>query len=334
LLLEARDRIGGRTWTAKAWGEEFEMGGTYIHWYKKSPHLYTDVLTESIRSQPHFYAELHRQGLVQNIKSSAGSTATEYVLHRPKGASVQKYDDVANYNARCAAIAEMLFSIDGLTPRELMPYPHDPSRPQPWMKYDSMSVQHRLDQLDISLEDKQLFAAHTNSFGSATARDIAYTDALRWYALGGYSLATMYDAAASYKLGNGGTTNMARNILNEYHEDRVLNKVVTAVQETRGSRVLVRCADESSYSARMVVCTIPLNCLADVRFDPPLAPVKQEAVMQGHINLGEKYHFSIDKVQRNWFANTSDADESEFLFGLKDHDGTSEQTLLKVLTRH
>ncbi|CAD0109578.1 unnamed protein product [Aureobasidium uvarum] len=33
LLLEARDRIGGRTWTAKAWGEEFEMGGTYVHWY-------------------------------------------------------------------------------------------------------------------------------------------------------------------------------------------------------------------------------------------------------------------------------------------------------------
>jgi lysyl oxidase-like protein 2/3/4 len=33
LLLEARDRIGGRTWTSKAWGEEFEMGGTWIHWY-------------------------------------------------------------------------------------------------------------------------------------------------------------------------------------------------------------------------------------------------------------------------------------------------------------
>lgn len=32
LLLEGRDRIGGRTWTAKALGEEFEMGGTWIHW--------------------------------------------------------------------------------------------------------------------------------------------------------------------------------------------------------------------------------------------------------------------------------------------------------------
>jgi lysyl oxidase-like protein 2/3/4 len=32
LLLEGRDRIGGRTWTAKALGEEFEMGGTWVHW--------------------------------------------------------------------------------------------------------------------------------------------------------------------------------------------------------------------------------------------------------------------------------------------------------------
>lgn len=33
LLLEARDRIGGRTWTASAFGEHLEVGGTWIHWY-------------------------------------------------------------------------------------------------------------------------------------------------------------------------------------------------------------------------------------------------------------------------------------------------------------
>ena len=32
LLVEGRDRIGGRTWTAKALGQEFEMGGTWVHW--------------------------------------------------------------------------------------------------------------------------------------------------------------------------------------------------------------------------------------------------------------------------------------------------------------
>lgn len=30
LLVEGRDRIGGRTWTATAFGEQFEMGGTWV----------------------------------------------------------------------------------------------------------------------------------------------------------------------------------------------------------------------------------------------------------------------------------------------------------------
>lgn len=30
LIVEGRDRIGGRTWTSKALGEEFEMGGTWV----------------------------------------------------------------------------------------------------------------------------------------------------------------------------------------------------------------------------------------------------------------------------------------------------------------
>jgi len=32
LMVDARDRIGGRTWTAKAYGEHFEIGGTWVHW--------------------------------------------------------------------------------------------------------------------------------------------------------------------------------------------------------------------------------------------------------------------------------------------------------------
>jgi lysyl oxidase-like protein 2/3/4 len=32
LLIEARDRIGGRTFTARELGEEFEIGGQWVHW--------------------------------------------------------------------------------------------------------------------------------------------------------------------------------------------------------------------------------------------------------------------------------------------------------------
>ncbi|KAI6855890.1 FAD/NAD(P)-binding domain-containing protein [Hortaea werneckii] len=305
LLIEARDRIGGRTWTAKAFGEEFEMGGTYVHW-----------------TQPHFYAELHRHGLERHLKTSAGSTAMDHVLYKPKGEDVRRLEDIKQYNDTLARVAEDLFSIDGMTARELMPYPHDPLRPQPWMKYDYMSVQDRFDQLKLPDADKNLFAAHTNSFGSGAAWEIAYTDALRWYALGGYSLATMYDAAASFKLGKGGMTNLARHTLSQYNGDRTFGKAIESLRQTEGSRVAVGCADGTTYNARWVICTIPLNVLPDIRFDPPLSLRKQDAIKDGHINSGEKYHFFVDEVQNNWFANTSDADNSDFLFGLKDHNGT------------
>lgn len=275
-----------------------------------------------VRHQPHFYAEMHRHSLEKHLKTSAGTTHMEYVLYKPEGSSVQKIDDVAGYNAKLAKIAEEFFSIDGLTPRQVMPYPHEPLRPQPWHKHDHLSCQDRLNQLDLPQSDKDLFVPHTNSFGSCNAQDLAWTDALRWYAAGGYSLPTMYDAVGCFKLGGGGTTNMCRHILAEYQGDRVFNKAVNSIKQTKDSKkVIVSCADGSAYSAKRVVCTIPLNCLGDITFEPPLAPAKQNAVQDGHINTGEKYVVSLDEVQGHWFTNTSDSKDSSFLFGIKDHDG-------------
>ena len=32
VLIEARDRVGGRTWTGPGLGRQLEYGGTYVHW--------------------------------------------------------------------------------------------------------------------------------------------------------------------------------------------------------------------------------------------------------------------------------------------------------------
>src|SRR3712207_7179666 len=32
LILEGRDRLGGRTWTREALGHRIELGGTWVHW--------------------------------------------------------------------------------------------------------------------------------------------------------------------------------------------------------------------------------------------------------------------------------------------------------------
>ena len=38
LVLEARDRVGGRTWTDHRLGHDLELGGTWVHWVQ--PHAW------------------------------------------------------------------------------------------------------------------------------------------------------------------------------------------------------------------------------------------------------------------------------------------------------
>lgn len=57
LLLEGRDRIGGRTWSSNIEGYPYEMGGTWVHWF-----------------QPHVYRELSRYGLKEELVHSTDFT--------------------------------------------------------------------------------------------------------------------------------------------------------------------------------------------------------------------------------------------------------------------
>src|SRR5689334_19558979 len=41
-LLEARNRLGGRTWTAPWQGLEIEYGGGWVHWHQ--PHTWTEIV--------------------------------------------------------------------------------------------------------------------------------------------------------------------------------------------------------------------------------------------------------------------------------------------------
>ena len=62
VLLEARDRLGGRTFTGTFAGQQIEFGGAWIHW-----------------CQPHVWAEVARYGLeiVESLRpeTSPGSRA-------------------------------------------------------------------------------------------------------------------------------------------------------------------------------------------------------------------------------------------------------------------
>ncbi|CEJ60173.1 hypothetical protein PMG11_08758 [Penicillium brasilianum] len=304
LLVEARDRIGGRTWTAKTFGEEFEMGGTWVHW-----------------NQPHLYHEIHRYGLHRYLKTSAGTMALEKLYFKTAGKPVQEIPPEET-SAALDRVAPRFFSIDGLDSRTLMPYPHDPFRePAPWKKYDHLTVKQRLDQLDdLSQFDKDIFESNVATFGSAPGKDIGFTEALRWFALGGHNMATVFELAGIYKLGNGGMTTFARAILRDFKGDLVFNTVVEKVDQGRNG-VSLQTKDGRRIEAKAVISTIPLNCLGDITFNPPLSALKTDAIASGHINKGAKIHFNLAATEPGWFATCTASSGSPYVFAFSDHNG-------------
>ncbi|KAF3049940.1 hypothetical protein E8E11_010059 [Didymella keratinophila] len=74
--------------------------------------------------------------------------------------------------------------------------------------------------------------------------------------------------------------------------------------------------------AKSVVCTIPLNCLGDIQFAPPLFPLRQRAIHEGHINMGAKIHFKLSSIQHGWFASCSSTPSAPFCLAFSDQNST------------
>lgn len=49
MLLEARDRIGGRSWSSNIEGYPFEMGGTWVSWGQ--PHVWREISRYDMRNE-------------------------------------------------------------------------------------------------------------------------------------------------------------------------------------------------------------------------------------------------------------------------------------------
>ncbi|KAL4802480.1 hypothetical protein BDV18DRAFT_154182 [Aspergillus unguis] len=288
LLIEARDRIGGRTWTAS----------------------------------PHVYAEMHRYGLHKNVKTSAGFAEGENVFFTTSAGDIEVVA-MDECSASLERTAQRVFSVDGLGGRALMPFPHDSLRePATWKKYDHLSVKDRLDALsDLSQPDRELFESNISTFGSALAEQTGFVDALRWYALGGHSMPGVFEMAGVYKLGNGGMTAFANAMFQEYRGDSLFETTVTEIHQT-WSGVEIVTAQGQRIKAKSVVSTTPLNCLNDIKFSPPLSPLRHAAATEGHINRGAKIHFKLRETLPGWAWTSSGNSDSRYVFAFSDHNGT------------
>ncbi|MDX6592037.1 MAG: pseudooxynicotine oxidase [Gaiellales bacterium] len=259
MLLEARDRLGGRTWTAPWNGLDIEYGGGWVHWH-----------------QPFTWSEIVKANLAVDVDPDADEAAW-WVLGTRRTGTVADRD----------AVAERGWNqfVEGV--EDVLPEPHNPlARRDLIERIDSQTIAERIAELDLSEEEHELLWAELESLAHGRLDDAGAVSVLRWHALAGYSLALTQFTGGRVTLAKGTRSLLEAIAAGAAFETR-LSTPVAAIRQFPG-RVEVTTRDGDELTARAVVVAVPLNTLGGIEFTPELSPRKQEGIALGQASRGVK----------------------------------------------
>jgi monoamine oxidase len=265
LLLEARPRIGGRTFTSEVGGHQVELGGAFVHW-----------------TQPHVWAEITRYGLEIEEAALTAPPRSAWVSagERREGS----FDDFSLLAFRGAGA----FFFDAM---QVLPRPHDQLFVPEIAEVDPISVAERLEGLGLPDDQRDVMAAIFATSCHCDPSEAGVVELLRWYTLPGASLPAYVDSVGRYWL-RGGTKTLIQQILDDGRPELRLSAAVKSVRQ-QGDEVVVTTEGGETVSARAVVVTAPLNVLGQIEFSPPLSSEKLAAASEGHAGSGVKLHIRV-----------------------------------------
>jgi pseudooxynicotine oxidase len=258
LLLEARDRLGGRTWTHRWNDTDIELGGGWVHWH-----------------QPHVWSEITRAGLAVELGEDAQVSGWFVGDERHSGTLPER-----------DAIAERGWNqfVDGVG--EALPLPHDPLFASDRLAgFDSQTIADRLDQLDLDDEERDVLIAELESLAHGRLDEAGAVSVLRWHALSGGSLALTQQTGGRITFRDG-TQSLVQAVASGAEFETRLSTPVAAVTQHGGIEVHTRAGE--TLGAKLVIVAVPLNALPGIEFDPPLSEGKQEAIVLGQASRGIK----------------------------------------------
>lgn len=277
LLLDARPRLGGRTFTTRFADHDTDMGGTWLGW-----------------GQPSIWAEKMRYNLA--ITESASVQASSFVWFengkRKEGGAEDYWPPV--YEALDKFYAPAF---------EHLPRPYDPlyKNSKEFRRLDNMSAAEAIEALDITPLQKQLLHSFTAINGHADSSKSSYLDQLRWVALSGFSKDFMWGNIGQFRFKHG-----TKDLLEHMHADsRAETKLGSAVVkvEQKGDLTVVTTNRQETFKARAVIMALPLNVVSSIDFQPSLSAVKQKAAKQGMTGSGIKIYMRIKGRHPIMFGN-------------------------------
>jgi monoamine oxidase len=278
LLVEARNRIGGRTFTTTFAGKHLELGGTWIHW-----------------TQPFVWTEVQRYGL--SITESPGFNPD--TIHWLSQGKLKRGSAAKVFPMLGDGVAKFC-NVDGHSGRTVFPRAADPFFSKTVGKYDGLSMQDRLDQLHLPPDQRALVGAFLALDCHNDPRLAGAVDQLKWWSLGDFDMERMNNKLGRYKIVEG-TSGLAHAMLGDAKVDLLLSTPVRSVR-TDGGLTTVTTTGGRSYKARAVISTVPMNVLKTVEFSPPLSAPKMQASREEHIGKGAKCYIHIKQKVGNWMG--------------------------------
>lgn len=251
VVLEARNRIGGRTWTTTFAGQNVELGGQWV-----------------ATAQQLVQAELQRYG----ITSLTDLVPDRWIMPTPSGPTAFPPLDVDQHFGEL--MAQLFQGSD-----QYFPKPYDLlAGGDALRRVDRLSLRDRLNQLHLSPQDESWLSGTTAGESGGSSSFGALTGLAHWWALAGGNIEG-WDAGTEFHLqqGMGGLLSA---MLSDAHVDLRLSTPVTDISQV-GNQVHVITGTRTRFTAPIAVMATPVNLWRTIRFLPGLPPAHARATTQG-----------------------------------------------------
>jgi monoamine oxidase len=256
LLLEARDRLGGRAWVSSFAGVDVEMGGAFIHW-----------------TQPHIWAEVTRYGLgIGDVPEPEKA-----FLRRDDGVEELTSEAFLDFNT---SFERLCHGAEALFPQP-MSIPESPEA----VEADRRSIAEALAATDLDPFHRDYLDAVCAGLSSAPNDGVGYLNIAKTFALAGFVGKQVFETNGRWAL-EGGTRTLVDAMTADLRADVLLGTRVDEIAQGDGGVTLQTSDGERTASAAIVA--VPVNTLGAVRFDPELSDTKREAARGGVVSLGVK----------------------------------------------
>jgi monoamine oxidase len=276
LVVEARDRLGGRTWTQRDAlpGVDLEMGGMYVD-----------------RRQASVWREIERYGLATTAPTWPSEWRWHHNGNLRSGLPPVPAEELGDLELAWLHVSQAAARID-------------PGRP---------FIEQDVGDLDVPLPDlfrglglgphafglcqAALGEQVSGEWSAASALDLLANIAAGGGVLGFFMAATF---AAEF---TDGTDVLIRALADEARAEIHLGAAVHEVDARQGHVSVA--TTTGTYSARVVVSALPLNVIADVSWKPALDGLRDRCVKQGHVGRGVKVWAVANPVPDGLLAYSS-----------------------------